>query len=136
MNTGQPNWVLSTLHAAPRAGQPTPPVAAAMPAEPRRKKPQPVPFRRVREPEFVQAVDRWLAGGPWECASASFRPYHGVCVTLTERGDQLLEKGVPVLSRLPTVLHEFPPGTTTGNRLEARALCAVAVRGDAGMYRA
>jgi hypothetical protein len=108
-------------------------LAPQTPAEARKNTPANT-IRRVREPEFVRAVDCWLAGGPWACADAAFRPYHGINVRLTERGDSLLENGVPVVSRHPTVLNELPTRTRTSNRLEAHALAAVAVRGDAGMY--
>lgn len=94
----------------------------------------PVPIRRVTERDLVHAVADWLAGEAWSCDDAAFRPYHGLNVKLREVGGMLTEDGVPILSRAPTYLHELPLGCRTTNRLEARALCAVAVRGDLAMY--
>lgn len=92
------------------------------------KKAQPKPVRTVREREFVDAVADWLRGDGWACADAAFRPYHGTNVRLAERGDQLTEDGVPILSRDPMALHGFREGTINSNRIEAFALCARAVR--------
>lgn len=100
----------------------------------RPRKPQPQALPRVAEKDLVQAVARWLDGEPWPYDFAAFRPYHGINVRLRQCGDHLLEDGVPVLSRNPTVLRELPQGSHTTNRTEARALCAVAVRGDAWRY--
>lgn len=99
------------------------------------KKPQPQTLPRITEKQLAQAVARWLEGEAWPYDHASFRPYHGLNVRLREQGDQLVEDGVPVLSRNPTVLLELPEGCRTGDRLGAREVCAVAVRGHAGLYR-
>lgn len=98
-------------------------------------KPPLAPLKRVTEKAFVHAIARWLAGEPWLLEQASFRPYHGINVRLRACGDQLLCAEVPVASRAPAALLELPAGTLTSNRKEARGLCAVAIRGDAGRYR-
>lgn len=122
----------STIVVAVEARKNTP-ATGTLAARP--KKPQPVPLRRAKEGEFIRAIDSWLNGEPWSCADACFRPYHGLNVRLRACGDQLLEDGVPVLSRHPTALLALPEGARTTNRTEAQALCAVAVRGDAWRYR-
>lgn len=98
-------------------------------------KPQPQALARVVEKDFVQAVAAWLEGRDWPYDAASFRPYHGINVRLRERGDRLVCGDVPVVQRSPAALLELPAGTLTSNRKEARGLCAVAIRGDAGRYR-
>lgn len=88
-------------------------------------------LQAVPEPTYVQAIDRWLDGGAWDGQRWMF----GHCrVRLVEEGDALTLDGVAIASRNPIRLHDLAPGTRTGRRLEARALAAVAVRGDAGWY--
>lgn len=109
--------------------------AAIPPAVRAPTKPQPQALARVVEKDFVQAVAAWLEGRDWPYDAASFRPYHGINVRLLERGDRLVCGEVPVVQRSPAALLELPAGTLTSNRKEARGLCAVAIRGDAGRYR-
>jgi hypothetical protein len=85
-------------------------------------------IRRATEREFIEAIGDWLAGGPWACHDAAFRPYHGINVRLVEDGDDLACAGVAIVSRNPARLREMPSGTRTSNRIEAHALAAVAVR--------
>jgi len=91
-------------------------------------------LRSVPERTFVQAIDRWLDGGPWEGAAWFFTSGRGLVVRLTEDGDDLTDEGIPIVSRDPIRLCDLPKGTRTSRRSEARALAAVAVRGDAGWY--
>lgn len=85
----------------------------------------------VSERTLVQAIDRWLDGAAWDGHRWTFGNFR---VRLEEEGDALTLDGVTIVSRAPIHLHDLKPGTRTGVRLEARALAAVAVRGDAGWY--
>lgn len=91
-------------------------------------------LRAVPEREHVQAIDRWLKGGPWEGAAWFFTSGRGMIVRLLEDGEDLTQDGVPIVSRSPVRLQDLGPGLRTSRRVEARALAAVAVRGDAGWY--
>jgi hypothetical protein len=91
-------------------------------------------LRSATERDYVQTVDRWLDGGTWEGADRYFTTGRGLTVRLMEDGDALTQDGVPIVSRNPVRLLDLPPGTRTSARWEARALAAVAVRGDAGWY--
>lgn len=90
--------------------------------------------RSVTERDYVQAIDRWLDGGEWEGAAWFFSIGRDLRVRLEECGPALALGGVPIVSRDPIGLCGLPAGTRTSARVEARALCAVAVRGDAGWY--
>lgn len=139
--------VLPTIFGPEPAGQPmipAHPIPAVQPREndpgkamltARPKRAQPKALPRITEKVLVQAIARWLEGEPWPHDDAAFRPYHGLNVRLRQRGDQLEQEGVAIVSRNPAALCKLPEGTRTTNRWEAHALCAVAVRGDAGMYR-
>ena len=98
---------------------------------------------RISEQALVGAIHDWLDGRAWSCDRAAYSPYHGYHIRLCERADDLvmLRKGdtlataPAVLSRQPTRLHTGPVGTGATLHSEARALCAVVIRGDVGMYR-
>ncbi len=91
-------------------------------------------LRSATECDYVQAIDRWLDGGAWEGASRYFTTGRGLIVRLMEEQDALAQDGVPIVTRSPIRLTNLPAGTRTSARLEAHALAAVAVRGDAGWY--
>lgn len=91
-------------------------------------------LRSVPERDYVQAIDRWLDGGPWEGTNWFFTGGRGLSIRLMKDGNDLAQDGVPIVSRDPIRLRDLPTGTRTSRRLEARALAAVAVRGDAGWY--
>lgn len=91
-------------------------------------------LRAVPERDLVQAIDRWLDGGPWEGRDWIFAPGRGLAIRLLEDGDDLTVDGVAIVSRHPVRLRDIPEGSRTSRRQEARALAAVAVRGDAGWY--
>ena len=91
-------------------------------------------LRRATERDYVQAIDRWLDGAPWEGGCWFFLSGRGLAVRLAEDGDNLTQDGVAIVSRSPGRLRDLPTGTRTSRRLEAQALAAVAVRGDAGWY--
>lgn len=91
-------------------------------------------LRAVSEAEYVQAIDRWLDGGLWAGANWYFTSGRGLVLRLVERGNALTEDGVAIVTREPIRLCELPAGTRTSRRVEARALAAIAVRGDAGWY--
>lgn len=91
-------------------------------------------LRQVPERDYVQAIDRWLDGSPWAGARWFFTTGRGLVVRLEEDGDDLTQEGVAIVSRRPIRLCDLPEGTRTSRRVEARALAAVAVRGDAGWY--
>lgn len=88
----------------------------------------------VSERTYVQAIDHWLDGFPWGGARWVYRTGPGMTVRLVEEGDTLTQDGIPIVSRKPARLCGFPAGSRTSRRLEAHALAAVAVRGDAGFY--
>jgi hypothetical protein len=89
----------------------------------------------VPERTFVQAIDRWLDGAAWEGADWTMLSGRDP-VRLQERDGVLVNEGVPIVARHPARLLDLPEGTRTVRPLEARALAAVAVRGDAGFYDA
>jgi hypothetical protein len=91
-------------------------------------------LRSATERDYVQAIDRWLDGGEWKGADRYLTTGRGLRVRLVEEGDSLALDGVPIVTRSPIRLPDLPAGTRTSARLEARALAAVAVRGDAGGY--
>lgn len=100
--------------------------------------------RRVTEAAFVGAVADWLDGGPWACEDAAYNPYHGYHIRLRERGDHLVmlrskketvAEAAPVVCRETKTTLRGPDGNGATMHSEARTLCDVAVRGNAGMYR-
>ena len=131
---GAPLAGQSTTTATCLAGEPTtpPPRRTRVPGVDATGRPR----RAVSERTFVQAIDRWLDGQPWEGEAWSFSKGR---VHLTDTGDTLSQHGVAIVSRAPIRLHDRPTSETAQGKpvaslLETRTLAAIAVRGDAGMY--
>jgi hypothetical protein len=82
---------------------------------------------RLCEADYVERIVDWLQSHD-DFEDATFRPGAGIAVRLRSDRNQLLQEGVPILQRWPSVLLDLPEGTATSNRQEARALCAVAKR--------
>lgn len=87
------------------------------------------PPRRVCEAETAHAIAAWLDGEPWSLSDAQWVPYGCPAVRLQEDGDTLALKGVPILTRAPRGLVPLQEGTRSCAVLDARAVCAGALKG-------
>jgi len=92
----------------------------------------PRPPRQVTEGTLAFAVADWFGGLPWSLQDAMWIPYAGSSVLLREVGDTLTHRGNVVATRSPPAI---VPGSMSADVSNARAVCAVVLRGDHyGLY--
>ncbi|PXA70413.1 hypothetical protein DMC25_27070 [Caulobacter sp. D4A] len=102
---------------------------SASPSDARATTPAPQPLRRINEAELATALADWFAGSDFAASDAMWLPYkQGVNVQLRARGDYLFHKDTLVATRAP--FPEVIPGRNTADLSDARAVCAVVIRGD------